>query len=192
MVTKVGTGLVTMRRSLCGLLVVLGVVALYAGVFPLILPGTNYSLEQRNVVVLTAALVAVWWLDTVWGEVRQGREARRLAAEIGTLKRTCEEHEALLRERQKEVIALSEEGRVREQRVEVAAREAAEREARLAEEITELRRALRQAEARAEQHQQQQQLGGREFMHLLARLQEKGRFIDFRPFGVPCGCPRVP
>jgi hypothetical protein len=46
-------------------------------------------------------------------------------------------------------------------------------------EIETLRKALGEAEARREREQREQRSSGREFMHLLSRLQEKGRFVDF-------------
>jgi hypothetical protein len=42
-----------------------------------------------------------------------------------------------------------------------------------------LRKALEQAEARRERESNERRNAGREFIHLLSRLQEKGRFVDF-------------
>jgi hypothetical protein len=48
-----------------------------------------------------------------------------------------------------------------------------------AREVEELRRALKLAEERAEEGALQRETSGRETLHLLSRLQEKGRFLDF-------------
>lgn len=53
------------------------------------------------------------------------------------------------------------------------------REAECISEMESLRKALGEAEARREREHRDLRASGREFIHLLSRLQEKGRFVDF-------------
>jgi hypothetical protein len=168
-----------MRILLCGFVtcLLLGVVA--AEVLPVTVPGTSYLFEQRSAQLLAVLFAGLWLVESALGVVTRRRAAHQAAQQARTAQRVSGEHEAMVREQQVQISALTAQLQDREQVAGRAARQAEGREVDLREQLDALRRAYQELQTRSEQQQLKQQLAGREFMHILSRLQEKGRFIDF-------------
>lgn len=168
-----------MRILLSGFVTCLLLGVLAAEVLPLAVPGTPYVLEQRTAQLLAVLFAGVWLVESAWGVVTRRRAAQQTAQQALTAQRVSSEHEAVVREQQAQIVALTAQLQDRAQAAERAARQAEGREVDLREQLDAVRRAYQELQTRSEQQQLKRQLAGREFMHILSRLQEKGRFVDF-------------
>jgi hypothetical protein len=134
----------------------------------------NLPLTREQLVVLLTGVSAVLFGFSLWRatvDVRKRREARNFMKNLETERQARADLDDTVRQQAARIAALVQ--------VEVDKERLVRREVECLAEIESLRKALKQAEARREQENAAQNANGKEFIHLLSRLQEKGRFVDF-------------
>lgn len=156
-----------------GVVLVLSLILLWMTRFSETFPG-GIPLTIETVAMCLVAAAALVFGVALWsarGAARRCHDAERVEGELKAQREAGALLEEKLREQATQLAKFDDVVAEKEHSI--------RREAERASENDSLRKALEQAEARRERDLHERRNSGREFIHVLSRLQEKGRFVDF-------------